>query len=75
MDRKIEFTHRKSASCNTSLFDSLAPQESFTEITTWANGEGYDINIDDRRFSLSYGELDAINYLVKSLEVYEINKK
>lgn len=75
MDRKIEFIHRKSASCSTSLFDCLAPKESFTEVTTWANGEGYDINIDDRRFSLSYGELDVINYLVKSLEVYEINKE
>ena len=74
-DRKIEFETRKSASCNLTLFDPLAKENTFVEVTEWANGEGFDISIDDRMFHLTYGELDAINYLVKSIEVYEISKK
>lgn len=73
-ERKIEINTRKSASCDLSLFDCLAKEESFVEVTEWANGEGYDITIDSKMISLSYGELDAINYLVKSLE-HEIYKK
>lgn len=74
-DRKIEFETKKSASCNLTLFDHLAKENTFVEVTEWVNGEGFDISIDDRMFHLTYGELDAINYLVKSIEVYEINKK
>ena len=73
-DRKIEFITRKSASCDLTLFDCLAKENSFVEVTEWANGEGFDITIDDRHFHLSFGELDAINYLTKSLE-HEIYKK
>lgn len=39
-------------------------------ITEWANGEGWDINLPDKNsISLSCGELEAINYLVKSLDL------
>ena len=38
----------------------------------WTNGEGIDITIHsngrDKSFSLTYGELDAINYLKMSLD-------
>ncbi len=74
-DRKIEFATRKSASCDLILFDCLAKESTFIEVTEWANGEGFDISIDDRMFHLTYGELDAINYLIKSLEINEISKK
>ena len=44
----------------------------FIEVTQWANGEGIDITIhsngQDKSFSLTYGELDAINYLKMSLD-------
>lgn len=44
----------------------------FIEVTEWTNGEGWDIIIStnnrENRFSLQYGELEAINYLVKCLE-------
>lgn len=45
----------------------------FIEVTEWTNGEGFDINIytknnKDKIFSLTRGELDAVNYLVKSLD-------
>ena len=47
----------------------------FIEVTQWANGEGIDITINangqDKSFSLTYGELDAINYLKMSLDYQE----
>lgn len=44
----------------------------FIEVTQWVNGEGIDITIhsngQDKSFSLTHGELDAINYLNMSLD-------
>lgn len=41
------------------------------EVTEWFNKEGIDISIEckneSKLFSLSYGELDAINYLSQTL--------
>lgn len=40
----------------------------YMEVTEWANGEGYDINIDRKRgsimFSLSYGEWELLQVLI-----------
>ncbi len=35
----------------------------YITITKWANGDGYDIDINGKLLSLSDSELDAINYL------------
>ena len=43
-------------------------------MTEWANGEGWDISLNDKLISLTYGQLEAIKYLVKALEV-ERNEK
>lgn len=44
----------------------------FIEVTQWVNGEGIDITINsngqEKLFSLTYGELEAINYLKMSLD-------
>ena len=46
--------------------------DDFIEVTQWVNGEGIDITIhsnrQDKSFSLTYGELDAVNYLKMSLD-------
>lgn len=34
-DRKIEFETRKSASCDLTLFDPLAKENTFVEVTEW----------------------------------------
>ena len=39
----------------------------FIEVTEWTNGEGWDIWLNDRPMSLTCGQLEAINYLVKTL--------
>ena len=41
----------------------------FIELTEWSNGEGWDINISDKKmFNLHYDELTAINFLSKYLD-------
>ena len=46
--------------------------DDFIEVTRWVNSEGIDITINSNRqeksFSLTYGELEAINYLKMSLD-------
>lgn len=69
----MEHGNRKSISDNLRKYCILAKEHDFVEITEWTNGEGWDITINDRHFHLTYGELDAINYLTKVLE-YEDSK-
>lgn len=55
---------RKSAYEEMKVFSPWAKDHSFIEVTEWTNGEGWDINIDDRHYSLGYDELEAIIYLI-----------
>ena len=64
---------RKSINDDLQKYDHLKNESSFIEITEWTNGEGWDIAINEKIFNLTYGELEAINYLTKVLD-YESNK-
>lgn len=64
----MEITNRKSINDKLTKYDYLAKDDDFIEVTEWTNGEGYDIVINDKIISLTSGQLDAINYLTKSLE-------
>ena len=64
----MEFNSKKSVNDNLKKYDYLAKEDDFIEVTEWTNGEGYDIMINDETISLTEGQLNAINYLVKSLE-------
>ena len=64
----MEFNNRKSISDNLKKYDYLAKDDDFIEVIEWTNGEGYDITINDKTISLTDGQINAINYLVKSLE-------
>lgn len=47
----------------------LAEEHSFIEVIEWWNGEGIDIHINsDKSYSLTWGELQAINVLANSKE-------
>jgi len=35
------------------------------EVTEWNNGEGFDVTIDDKHFSLTYGEFELLNVLAR----------
>lgn len=64
----MDITNRKSISDDLHKYDYLAKEHSFIEVTEWANGEGWDITIDDKVISLTYGQLDAIKYLTLALQ-------
>ena len=65
---------RKAINDDLSKYDYLLNKDdhSFIEVTEWTNGEGFDITIETKTISklisLTIGELEAINYLTKSLE-------
>ena len=63
-----ELIQRKSINDNLRKYDHLSKENSFIEITEWGNGEGWDITIDDRMMSLTWGQLDAIQYLTLALQ-------
>ena len=69
----MKIDSRKSINDDLQKYDPLKNKSSFIEITEWTNGEGWDIAINEKTFNLTYGELEAINYLVKALD-YESDK-
>lgn len=65
----MKITNKKSINEKLIKFDPLAEKDDFIEITAWTNEEGYDISINDKPIiSLTIEELEAINYLIKSLD-------
>ena len=68
METKVETYNRRAVYCCLNDFDStFATESDYIEVCEWKNGEGYDITINDKNYSLTIGELEAINYLVKKL--------
>lgn len=49
-------------------YDYLAKDDDFIQVIEWSNGEGYNITINDKEYSLTHGQLEAINYLIRTLE-------
>lgn len=65
----MELNNKQSVSDTLRKYDYFAKENDYIEVTEWANGEGWDINIVDKQlFILTRGELEAINYLTKVLE-------
>lgn len=71
----MEFVKRKSVHDKLSKYDYLSNHNSddFIEVTEWANGEGITVAINEKTYELTYGQLDAINYLSHALR-YELDK-
>lgn len=71
----MEFVKRKSVHDKLSKYDYLSNRNSddFIEVTEWANGEGITVAINEKVYELTYGQLDAINYLSHALR-YELDK-
>ena len=55
-------------------FDDLAKEDDFIEVTEWSNGEGISITINMNTFELTFGQLDAINYLSQALKYESIKE-
>lgn len=65
----MEFNERTSVKDDLRKYDHLANKDSIIQVTQWANGDGWDISIDDEPvISLTWGQLDAINYLVDTIQ-------
>jgi hypothetical protein len=45
-----------------------AKENDFMEVTDWYNGEGFDVTIDKKHFSLTYGEWECLQVLVNYKE-------
>lgn len=65
----VETNNRKSVMINLNKISPMYKDTDFIELTEWSNGEGWDINISDKKiFNLHYDELTAINFLSKYLD-------
>ncbi len=67
----MKFKTLKSVSDELNKYDYLAKDSDFIQVTEWANGEGYDVTINDNSYNFTHGQIEAINYLIKSLEYNE----
>lgn len=61
----VEKKQLKSVSCSLKKFTCT---NDYITVTEWANGEGWDISIENKLISLHSGELQAINYLTTMLD-------
>ena len=72
----MEFVKKKSVHDKLSKYDYLSNRDSndFIEVTEWANEEGITVVINEKIYDLTYGQLDAINYLSQVLRYESIKK-
>jgi hypothetical protein len=42
----------------------LSKPDAFMEVTEWWNGEGFDVTMNDKTFSMTHGEFQALQALV-----------
>lgn len=71
----MKLVNRKSIHDDLKKYCVLAKDNDHIEVTEWTNGEGWDIIINDKIISLTWGELNAINYLTKALGYEEIKQR
>lgn len=69
----MKINTKRSVNDELNKYDYLAKANEFIEITEWTNGEGINIQINDRPIiSITHGELEAINYLINSLKYEKV---
>ena len=59
----MEVTKVNQITDNLKKYTYSGKDSDYITITEWANGEGYDIDINGKLITLSDDELEAINYL------------
>lgn len=67
MKSNIEINKLKSVNDKLNKYNHLAKDDDYITVTEWANGEGWDIDLNGKLMQLGYEELEAINYLTKVL--------
>lgn len=67
----MKFEKLNTVSDELKKYDYLAKEHDFIQVTEWSNGEGYSITINDSTYEFTLGQIEAINYLIKSLQFKE----
>lgn len=70
----MKIYNRKSVSDDLKKYDYLSKEDDFIEVTEWSNGEGISVTINTTTFELTFGQLDAINYLSQALKYESIKE-
>ena len=70
----MKIYNRKSVSDDLKKYDYLSKEDDFIEVTEWFNGEGISVTINTATFELTFGQLDAINYLSQALKYESIKE-
>lgn len=60
----MEQYERKARMTNLKQYDHLAKEHDYIEVTEWHNGEGFDVTINEKQFTLTWGEFEALTVLV-----------
>ena len=63
----MEITKVNQITDNLKKYTYSGKDSDYITLTEWANGEGYDIDINGKLITLSDDELEAINYLTFAL--------
>ena len=65
----IETSTRKSKFMYLKPYCHHAKEHDYIEVTEWSNGEGTDINLNDKKhISLTWGELEALQVILNYKE-------
>jgi hypothetical protein len=54
---------------------SIGKNGDYIEITEWANGEGFDVDIETtqrQRFQLTWGQYEALKHLINIIDIQKI---
>ena len=68
MNSKLQSDKRDNVSCTVKNMHG-SEQSSVVQICEWANGEGYDISVDERVFSVTLNEMSAISMLYHYMSI------
>ena len=67
----VEIKSVKCAMADLKKFCHLANEYDQITVTIWSNGEGFYVDLADNCFSMTYGQLEAIHFLIKSIDLQE----
>ena len=70
----MKIYNKKSVSDDLKKYDYLSKEDDFIEVTEWFNGEGISVTINTTTFEVTFGQLDAINYLSQALKYESIKE-
>ena len=60
----IETYNRKAKFTQLKLYDLFAKDDDFMEVCEWHNGEGFDVTMNDRVISFTWGQWECLQVLV-----------